>query len=350
MNNRISTLQKRMSRHGVSNLFITSLSDIYYFTGFTGSTANLFVTPDSAVFTTDGRYTEQAGRQIGSDAEIRIVQDYRKALTEIADKISSITVTYDCGLNEYEYLYEELKDVRIENTGLIDYMRAVKDEGELDKIREMFLCASDSFHASLEYFKPGIKELFWAAELEKNMKMNGARCPSFDTIVGSGYRGAMPHGIASDKIVEKGDAVVVDFGSKKEYCSDVTRLVKTGPDSEVDKIADIVYTALSKAKDAVRAGVKCSDIDAVARDYIASKGYEEYFNHGLGHGVGIDVHEKPVFNPRDHTVLEENMVLTIEPGIYLPERFGVRLEDTIVVKNDGCENLTAVFEKYIYDI
>ncbi len=121
---------------------------------------------------------------------------------------------------------------------------------------------------------------------------------------------------------------------KKEYCSDVTRLVKTGADTNVDLVADIVYTALSKAKDAVKVGVKCSEIDAVARDYIQSKGYGDFFRHGLGHGVGgIDVHEKPVFNSRDETVLEENMVLTIEPGgIYLPGKFGVRLEDTIVVK------------------
>ncbi len=188
------------------------------------------------------------------------------------------------------------------------------------------------FLQSLDSFKPGVSELLWAAELEKNMKLNGAKSPSFDTIIGSGYRGAMPHGIASDKIVAKGDAVVVDFGSKKEYCSDVTRLVKTGADTNVDLVADIVYTALSKAKDAVKVGVKCSEIDAVARDYIQSKGYGDFFRHGLGHGVGIDVHEKPVFNSRDETVLEENMVLTIEPGIYLPGKFGVRLEDTIVVK------------------
>lgn len=339
-----------MNDNRITNLFVTSLSDIYYLTGFTGSTAFLFVSADNAVFVTDGRYAEQSKVQIGTDFEIQIVNDYRKQLAEYAETISELYVTYDCKLPEYELLMEGPAKVVIDANDIIGKLRMVKDESELVKLREMFACAHDSFVQALDSFKPGKSELYWAAELEKNMKMNGAKCPSFETIVGSGYRGAMPHGIASDKIVANGDAVVVDFGSKKEYCSDVTRLVKTGADSNVDLVADIVYTALSKAKDAVRAGVKCSEIDAVAREYITSKGYGDFFQHGLGHGVGIDVHEKPVFNSRDETLLEENMVLTIEPGIYLPGKFGVRLEDTIVVKEDGCENLTAVFEKYIYEI
>lgn len=182
------------------------------------------------------------------------------------------------------------------------------------------------------------------------MKLNGAKAPSFETIIASGARGALPHGTASEKIIEKGEPVVVDFGAKKEYCSDVTRLVKTGRDTDVDIIADIVYTALHKAKEKIRPGVKCSDVDAAARDYITEKGYGDFFNHSLGHGVGIDVHEKPVFSAKDDTVLEENMVITVEPGIYLPGKFGVRLEDTIAVKPDGHENLTAVFDKYVYEI
>jgi len=338
-----------MNKEGVSNLFVTSLSDIYYLTGFTGSTAYLFVSPDTATFVSDGRYEEQSKSQV-KGAEIKIVQDYRKTVAEYADGLVDVTVTYDCPLVDYEYLVENVDKVGIDAKGLIDRLRAVKDEEELEKLREMFVCAHEAFKCSIPAFKHGISEMHWAAELERNMKIKGAKYPSFETIVGSGARGAMPHGTASQKIVEKGDAVVVDFGCKKEYCSDVTRLVMTGKDEEISKVADIVYSALQKAKDAVRVGVKCADIDAIAREYIDSKGYGDYFNHGLGHGVGVDVHEKPVFNPRDETILEENMVLTIEPGIYLPERFGVRLEDTIVVKDDGCENLTAVFEKYIYEV
>jgi len=349
LRNRLAELRDMMRGEGVSNLFVTSLSDIYYLTGFTGSTAYLLVNTDGAVFVSDGRYAEQSKAQV-KDAEIMIVQDYRKMVSEYAEKLSAVTVTYDCQLQDFEYLSENVGKVSIDAKGMIDRLRAVKDEEELVKLGEQFKCARDSFVQSLPAFKPGVTEMHWAAELERNMKMNGAKYPSFETIIASGHRGAMPHGTASQKVVEKGDAVVVDFGSKKEYCSDVTRLVMTAPDEEIRKVADIVYTALQKAKDAVRTGVVCSEIDAIAREYIDSKGYSEYFNHGLGHGVGVDVHEKPVFNPRDNTILEPNMVLTIEPGIYLPDRFGVRLEDTIVVKDDGCENLTAVFEKYIYEV
>jgi len=339
-----------MKKAGIVNLLVSSLSDIYYLTGFTGSTAYLFVTAESSVFITDGRYSEQSRQQVTGESEIVIVQDYKQALADHAEAMTKLYVTYDCSLSDFETVKESGSDVQIDSENLIRLMRMVKDEGELEKIKEMFSCAESSFTSSLESFKPGLKEVVWAAELEKNMKINGAKSPSFDTIVGSGARGALPHGIASEKIVEPGDAVVVDFGSKKEYCSDVTRLVMTADDTDVAIIADIVYTALSKAMEKVKAGVKCSEIDAVARDYIADKGYKEFFNHGLGHSLGIDVHEKPVFNPKDDTVLEENMVLTIEPGIYLPGKFGVRLEDTVVVKKGGCENLTSVFEKYVYKV
>jgi len=347
---RINKLKEVMKQKNVQNLFVNSMSDIYYLTGFTGSTAVLFISQDSQIFVTDGRYAEQSAAQTEDFWQIDIVDNYVKAVEEYAAKSGKITVTYACDLSNYELIKKSADSVDIDNENMITKLRIRKDDCELAKIREMFVCAHKSFQASLPFFKPGVSELLWAAELEKNMKINGARRPSFDTIIASGARGAMPHGIASDKIVEKGDAVVVDFGCKKEYCSDVTRLVKTGADPDADKVADIVYSALCAAKDAVRPGVKCSDIDKIARDYIDKKGYLEYFNHGLGHGVGIDVHEKPVFNPRDNTLLEENMVLTIEPGIYLPGKFGVRLEDTIAVTKDGCENLTAVFEKYIYEI
>lgn len=349
MNRRLQNLRSQMKAGGISSLFVTSMSDIYYLTGFTGSTAFVFITPENAFFITDGRYTEQSAAEVSDDFETEIISDYRKALGEYAAKLQKIHVTYDCGLEWYEFLKENA-EAEIESKGLITQLRMEKDEGELAKISEMFVCAGDAFSASIEYFRPGETELFWAANLEMNMRLKGAKMPSFETIIGSGPRGALPHGKASEKIVQQGEPVVVDFGSKKEYCSDVTRLVKTGPHAEADKVADIVYSALKKAMDRVKAGVTCKEIDAAAREYIAEKGYGDYFNHGLGHGVGIDVHEKPAFNMRDDTVLKENMVLTIEPGIYLPGNFGVRLEDTIVVKNDGCENLTAVFDKYVYEI
>ena len=349
MTDRISILRQKMKEGGITNLLVSSLSDIYYLTGFTGSAAYLLVTPENPVFITDGRYTEQAGQQVVKGCEIEIVKDYKLAVKDFSSKAGNLHVTQSCTLTDY-MIAKDNAEVQVDGANLIALMRRVKDAGELEKIRKMFRCAADAFSASLDSFKTGVSEVTWAAELEKNMKMNGAKSASFQTIVGSGARGALPHGIASEKIVEKGDAVVVDFGAKNEYCSDVTRLVMTADDAEVAAVAEIVRTALCKAKDAVRAGVKCTDIDSIARDYIKEKGYGDYFNHGLGHSLGVDVHENPRFNQTDETVLEENMVLTIEPGIYLPGRFGVRLEDTVAVKSDGCENLTAVFDEYVYKI
>jgi len=349
LNERMSALRRLMGENGVSNLFVSSLSDIYYLTGFTGSTAHLYLTETEAIFVTDSRYSEQSRTEVDEDIEVVVTRDYGRVLEKFALKAEKVHVTSACELSDY-FMIKDNAEAVLEKKELISSLRMCKDDNEIDAIREMFHCAHKAFKKSLGFFKPGIKETEWAAELEKNMKVGGAKKPSFETIVASGARGAMPHGTASDKIIEKGEAVVVDFGGQKQYCSDVTRLVKTGEDEDVDRIADIVYTALCKAKDAVKTGVRCSEIDAVARDYITEKGYGDYFGHGLGHGVGIDVHEKPVFSPKDTTVLRENMVLTIEPGIYLPGRFGVRLEDTIVVKEDGCENLTAVFDEYIYKV
>jgi len=347
---RLSKLKELMKREGIVNLFVNSMSDIYYLTGFKGSTAYLLLTPEDALFITDGRYNEQAKLEVSDEFTVEITGNYHKSLTGFVDKIKELHVTYSCGLLEYELIADRLKKFAIDRKDVISAMRMVKDEGELEKMRQMYVMAKDSFENSLDHFSDGVSEVVWAAELEKQMKVLGAKMPSFETIVASGARGALPHGVASGKIVERGDAVVVDFGCKVEYCSDVTRMVTLGIDPEKERIIGIVHDALQKAKSAVRAGLKCSDIDKIARDHIEDKGFGEFFIHSLGHSVGIDVHEKPVFSARDETVLEENMVLTIEPGIYLPEDFGVRLEDTVVVKNDGCENLTSVFDKYVYKL
>jgi Xaa-Pro aminopeptidase len=350
LKNRIEILRGMMKEEGIVNLFINSMSDIYYLTGFTGSTAYLFVTPENAVFMTDGRYTEQAKSELGEGIETIIVNNYQTALQDFVAEAKEIHVTYSCGLSEYEQIADRITKFDIDRKKLIQSLRMVKDEGELAEMRKMYVMAKDAFDRSLDAFRPDVAEVMWAAELEKQMKVLGAKTPSFETIVASGKRGAMPHGKASMKIVEKGDAVVVDFGCKKEYCSDVTRMVTLGANAEHDKVIGIVYDALQKAKDGVKAGLKCSDIDKIARDHIESKGYGDFFNHGLGHSVGIDVHEDPRFSFKDDTILKENMVLTIEPGIYLPDNFGVRLEDTIVVEKDGCENLTAVFDKYEFKL
>ncbi|MGE4317384.1 MAG: M24 family metallopeptidase [Deferribacterales bacterium] len=348
MNSRILKLRGLMRQNGVGCLFVTSMSDIYYLTGFTGSTAFLFVTGTEALFLTDGRYEEQVKEELTEGIEAEIVKNYQESLQACAGKYKDITVTYSCGLYEYEMIKDHAEKTGVDKNNMISALRMVKDESELALIRDMYRAAHTGFVNAFPSFVSGVTEDFWAAELEKQMKLAGAKTPSFETITASGYRGAMPHGAASRKVVEKNDAVVLDYGCRLSYCSDVTRLIIAGENEKAEMIADIVYSALKKASDAVRPGAVCCDIDKIARHYIESKGFGKYFNHSLGHGVGIDVHEKPTLNSRDTTVLEPGMVVTIEPGIYLPGELGVRLEDTVAVTDSGFENLAAVFDKYVY--
>lgn len=348
MTDRIGKLQSLIAKSGIDCLFISSLSDIYYLTGFTGSTALLFADRQSAVFLTDGRYEEQIRSELPENIDTIIVTSYQEAVAAVGGRYKKIHVTYACSLLDYETLKGAGCEVDVDRANLVGSLRIIKSPEETAQIRAMYDVAYAGFVNSLPVFVSGNTEDHWAAELEKQMKLSGARTVSFDTIVASGARGALPHGIATRKVVEKNDAVVVDYGCRLNYCSDVTRLVITGDNAEAEKIADIVYTALKKASDFIREGVTAKEADAVARDYIESKGYGKYFNHSLGHGVGIDVHEKPSLNKRDETVLKAGMIVTVEPGIYLPGSLGVRLEDTVLVTENGCENLTAVFDRYIY--
>jgi Xaa-Pro aminopeptidase len=195
----------------------------------------------------------------------------------------------------------------------------------------------------LSDIKPGIKEVDIALALELEMRRRGAEGKAFDFIVASGERGAMPHGRASEKIIQSGDLITIDFGALKDgYHSDETVTVACGkPEKRAREIHAIVRTAHDLAINAVRPGISCKDLDEVARSYIRDNGYGDYFGHGLGHGIGLEIHEMPTLSPRSTAVLEEGMVITIEPGIYIPGFGGVRIEDTVVVTVDGCDVITS---------
>ncbi|WP_022852226.1 M24 family metallopeptidase [Limisalsivibrio acetivorans] len=346
---RIKRLLELMDSRGACCILVTDMSDIFYLTGFTGTTAYLFVSPEEIIFLTDGRYEEQVKQEIPSEITVRIVSNYSESLKALAVGRSALCVSQKCPLNVYSLMHCEASSVQIDTDDMIGSLRTVKDAEEIEEIQKAFKVAADAFLESLPGFRSGVKETEWAALLEYNMRKRGARDRSFETIVGSGPRGALPHGMASDKIVEAEEPVVVDFGAKLRYCSDITRMVYDGDDDKVHRVIEIVRGAVKAAFDVIKPGVKCSDVDYAAREYIAQAGYGHRFIHGLGHGVGIDVHELPVFNSRDETVLKEGMVITVEPGIYLPESFGVRLEDTVAVTENGCFNLTSVLDKYVYN-
>ena len=226
--------------------------------------------------------------------------------------------------------------------GALNRLRIIKNEAELKALRQAEHVGDLAFEEILKIIRPGMTELQVAAELEYSMKKNGAVRTSFETIVASGINSAMPHAIPSEKKIESGDFVTMDFGCMIDgYCSDMTRTIVVGKADEKQKeIYNIVLQAQLAALDAVKAGMKGSEVDKVARDIIYSAGYQECFGHGLGHSVGLFIHEDPRLSPKCHEVLEENMIQTVEPGIYVPGFGGVRIEDMIIVKKDGHENLT----------
>ena len=219
--------------------------------------------------------------------------------------------------------------------------RQIKSSEEIELLREAEHIGDLAFEDILNILKPGMTELEVAAEIEYSMKRHGAEGLSFDTIAASGVNSSMPHAIPSEKKLEMGDFLTMDFGCKyKGYCSDMTRTVCIGKASdEQKKVYNIVLSAQLKVLDELKSGMLCKEVDAIARDYIKVQGYGQYFGHGLGHGVGLFIHESPAFNTRDISIVRPGMIETDEPGIYLPGKFGVRIEDMILITENGCESL-----------
>lgn len=246
-------------------------------------------------------------------------------------------------LSQYLKICEICPEYRFQvKAEAINLTRMVKDEGELELIKKAEQIGDAAFSHIVNMIKPGVSEADIALELEFFMKRQGASGLSFDTIVASGPNSSMPHAQVTSRKIKRGDFVTMDFGCVyKGYCSDMTRTVAVGePEEEMKQVYRIVLEANCRAMEGIRAGKRCDDIDALARDYIKECGYGEHFGHGLGHGVGLDIHEEPRFSPKCNVVTRQNMVITDEPGIYLPGRFGVRIEDLVVVKEDGYERLS----------
>lgn len=344
-----TTIYEELQQKGMFPYLISDLSNIYYTSGFTGSAGFIVIDENGLCFITDSRYSKQIETEISEDFEKKIVGSYTIFLDELSDKYKKIYLDPNSKLETYITLSKKTKVV-VDVAGIITKLRMIKNSFEIVEIKNAYRIASNAFLDLLQGISFEQTENSWAGLLEYNMKKNGSRSPSFDTIIASGFRGALPHGVASDKIIHSGEPVVVDYGAKANYCSDITRMIYSGGDEFVLKIMDIVNDAKLKAIEFVKPGVKACEIDLIARKYLDGAGYGKYFNHGLGHGVGIDVHEKPSLNPHDDTILEPGMVLTIEPGLYFGDNFGVRIEDTILVNENGCEILSSVLDRHFYKI
>jgi len=345
LKNRRSRLTTFFDGHALDAILFTNLTNIRYLCGFSGSDGVLLVTRDQAWFLCDSRYTTQAAGEV-QGAEVREFSAKYEAICTLISDQNIRRFGFEAGhmlVSDFRLLSERLDGRELVGLGAaLDAIRSRKDPDEIALLGHVAGLASASLGVVLGRLGQGIRESDLALELEIEMRRRGADARAFDFIVASGERGAMPHGRASDKVLQSGELVTIDFGAVKDgYYSDETVTVAIGrPSERAREIHEIVRQAHDRAIAAVRPGISCRDLDAVARDYIREQGYEPYFGHGLGHGVGLEIHEKPVLSPRSEALVEEGMVFTIEPGIYLPGFGGVRIEDTVAVTADGCVILT----------
>ncbi len=351
----ITKLKEYLKRENAAAL-IMSEENISYFTSFHSSNGYLVVTGEKAVFLTDSRYLEAAQNKITSCDEILNI---KRMSDELVAVISSLGVkklmleSERITVARYNQLTKLFSDIELVTDGEldteIDAIRAIKTRQQTDTIIKAQRIAERAFEHILGFITVGKTEKEIALELEYFMLRNGADSLSFETIAVSGKNSSLPHGVPSDKKVENGDFISMDYGATVDfYHSDMTRTVAVGEVSS--KQADVYETVLKSqiaGLEAIKAGKICKDIDAASRNIIADKGYGDYFGHGLGHGVGVEIHEFPTLNPSSETVLKEGHIVTVEPGIYLPGEFGVRIEDMALVTADGCENLTVCEKKLI---
>ncbi len=342
---RLSRLRAIMRRSGVDAILILDLRNIRYLTGFSGSDGALLAGAGKPSLLVDGRYTTQAAKQAPG---ARVVL-YRDKAEGIADALTA----EKCGVVGFEpsamsvALFHDLrrraKKIRWKPLASeLEGLRAVKDPSEIDQIRKAIRIATGAMRSTLGSIRPGARELDIAVELEYEMRKKGAEGLAFDTIVASGPNSALPHARPGRRKIRPGDVVVVDYGAVSGgYHSDETCTFVIGrPGRRHEKLYALVKEAHDRALESVRPGVSCRDVDAAARAVIEKAGFGPRFSHGTGHGVGLDIHEAPRLSALSEAVLEEGMVITIEPGIYLPGLCGIRIEVTAVVERGGVRVLT----------
>ncbi|MEL7608606.1 MAG: Xaa-Pro peptidase family protein [Bacillota bacterium] len=351
MNARCGALLTAMLGREESSLdsfVISSRVNTRYFTGFTGSNSLTIVSPGGCALITDFRYVLQARQQCLADCEIieagRGME--RAALAQQLERFRCVNTGFEDEALPVSMLHV-WRDIPVNwraASGMLKGIRAIKSEDELSLIRRAQRVSELAYSELLKRIKPGMCERDAAIELEYLIRRGGAESLSFDTIVASGENGAQCHALPSDRKFRHGDLVVLDFGSRVGgYCSDMTRTIAIGePSKRLRSVYDIVLEAQLAALDALKPGMTGKELDASARDAIAKYGYAEYFGHGLGHGFGLEVHEAPTANPRSEDVLLPGMTITVEPGIYLPQEGGVRIEDCCALTQSGFQNLVSV--------
>lgn len=345
---RLNALRRRLRKEGLDAVYIGSQPNVRYLTGFSGSAAHLLVVADGAVLVTDGRYTVQAATEISAGVEI--VAEMRDAAEMLAEQLAALKVRR-LGFERNRLSFAahaglEAADPRrklVPLDGWVEEQRMVKTEEEIAAIREAIGLASDAFEQWLQKLSPRWTEQRAAGELDYLMRRRGAEGSSFPTIVASGAHSALPHAKPRDVALGRNSLILADHGAiLGGYSSDMTRVVATGdPGPELRRMHQAVLDALESAVSAVRAGVKASTVDRAAREALGRAGLAETFTHSTGHGLGLEVHEGPRLGPKQDVRLKSGMTVTIEPGAYVEGVGGVRIEDVVAVRPDGCERLTS---------
>jgi len=347
LENRLNRLASILSESELESILVSSLKDIRWLTGFSGSNALLYSDGVQHHFLTDRRYADSVQEEV-SNASIHIYQggslfDELNRLGIIPDAVSCLVQSDDLTLSSFEDLNQIFPKASFRaESAVFTKMRELKDDIELDNIRRAQLITDEVFLSLLEIIKPGVSEREIAAEIRYKLVALGAEKCSFDPIVASGPNSALPHARPSDKTLEMGEAVLLDYGCVVNgYCSDMTRTISLGnAGPEFAKVHQTVLDAMRAAIDHVRPGRPAKDVDKVARDHIQLRGYGRQFTHSTGHGVGLNIHENPKVSSTSTDRLEAAQVITIEPGVYLAGQFGVRIEDLVVVGLQGPEVLT----------
>ena len=343
---RVHKLRRSMEENGIEAIVIGSETNRRYLSGFTGSSGMVLITATSQFVITDFRYRTQAPLQSPQFTIVEHGAVMMNAVTELLNQQSIKELAFEqdhVTYSEYLLWSKLLQGIKLKPvTGWVEQLRMFKDEQELQIMQEACELADRTFSYIQRLIQPGIREADLALEMEVFMRSNGATSSSFDTIVASGERSALPHGVASDRIIGNNEFVKLDFGAYyKGYCSDITRTVVVGtPTDKHIEIYDIVLEAQLHALAHIKPGMTGKEADALARDVITRYGYGDLFGHSTGHGLGMEIHEGPRLSMLSDTILTPGMTVTVEPGIYVPGFGGVRIEDDIVITDSGIKILT----------
>lgn len=343
---RLAAIRQRMAEEGLDAFYTQYSINRRYLTGFSGSAGIVVVGPTEAWLLVDFRYVEQAKAQAPEFVQYKM-DDPTESLAKLLKENNLKRVGFEAehiSVHKFNELREKIPGVEwVPTEKWVERVRGVKDQTELATMQQAIDLADAAFTHILEYLRPGRTEKEVAIEIESYMRRHGAEGPSFATIVASGPNGALPHAVPTDRQLAVGDLVTMDFGCFVDgYASDMTRTVAIGSaDERTRELYALVLAAQEAGIAAVRSGLRGKEVDAVARKVIADAGYGDHFGHGLGHGVGLEVHEEfPRLSVRGEVVLEASMVCSVEPGVYIPGWGGIRIEDLVVVESDGCRVLS----------